>query len=332
MKSRKFKFTFNWALIIILLVLFVGISSLNSVFLSIDYLLEVMLRNIVEIGMMARAVTLIIITGGIDLSVGSTLVLSSMIGGIAALIGGSVLGIFAALLTGAACGFFNGFLIAKIKISPLVTTLATMYLYMGLARSISKGDSIYSYAGSEWFGNSEIMIPTNEYPYFFPMQIFYYAILAFVFWFILSKMTLGRKIYAIGLNENATAFSGVNTDKVKIIIYTISGLVAGFAGLIWLGRFTSIKYDAGTSLALKVVTIIVLGGTSIMGGIGDMKGTILATLIIAVLNSGLTVLNIPITTQTIVHGVILVISLVSYFILNERAIKSRIVELKKTGG
>ena len=323
MKGRKFKFTFNLALIIILLVLFCGISALNSVFLSFDYLVGVMLRNIVEIGMMALAVTLIIITGGIDLSVGSTLVLSSMIGGIAALHGGSALGIAVSLLVGAACGFFNGILIAKIKISPLVTTLATMYLYMGLARSISKGNSIYSHPGSHWFGTSEIA--------YIPLQIFYYAALALVFWFLLSKTTLGRKVYAIGHNENATNFSGVNTDKVKIIIYTISGLICGFAGLIWLGRFTSIKFDAGTSLALKVVTIIVLGGTSIMGGIGDMKGTILATLIIAVLNSGLTVLNIPITTQTIVHGVILVISLVSYFILNERVKKSRIVELKKPG-
>ena len=326
MKNRKFKFTFNWALIILLLVLFLGISALNSVFLSIDYLAGVMLRNIVELGMMALTVTLIIITGGIDLSVGSILVLSSMLGGIAALHGGSTLGVLAALLTGAVCGLFNGVLIAKIKISPMVTTLATMFLYMGLARSISKGDSIYSFEGSEWLGMSELPIADVAW---IPLQIFYYAILAVVFWFVLSKTSLGRKIYAIGHNENATIFSGVNTGKVKLIIYTLSGLMCGLAGLIWLGRFTSVKFDAGTSLNLKVVTIIVLGGTSIAGGIGDMKGTILATLIIAVLNSGLTVLNIPITTQTIVHGIILVISLITYFFLNERAKKSRVLELKK---
>jgi ribose/xylose/arabinose/galactoside ABC-type transport system permease subunit len=322
MKNKKFKFTFNWALIVILLLVFGAIAAMNSVFLSFDYLVGVMLRNIVEIGMMALAVTLIIITGGIDLSVGSILVLSAMIGGIAALRGGSALGIPAALLTGTICGLFNGFLIAKIKISPLVTTLATMYLYMGLARSISKGDSVYSYPGSQWLGTSEIA--------YIPLQIFYFAILAFIFWFVLSKTTLGRRLYAIGLNEQAAIFSGVNTSRVKIIIYTLSGLICGFAGLIWLGRFTSIKYDAGSSLALKVVTIIVLGGTSIMGGAGDMKGTILATLIIAVLNSGLTVLNIPIAAQTIVHGGILVISLVSYFILNRRVTRGRIVEIKGT--
>jgi ribose/xylose/arabinose/galactoside ABC-type transport system permease subunit len=326
MNSRKLKFTFNWALITILIVLFGGISAINSVFLSFDYLVGVMLRNIVEIGMMALSVTLIVITGGIDLSVGSSLVLSSMLGGIVALKGGSAAGVAAALLTGTLCGFFNGILIAKIKISPLVTTLATMYLYMGLARSISRGDSVYSYPATQILGTSEIA--------YIPLQIFYFALLCFVFWFLLAKTTLGRKLYAIGLNENAVNFSGVNTAGVKIAIYTISGLMSAFASLIWLGRFTSIKYDAGTSLGLKVVTIIVLGGTSILGGSGDMKGTILATLIIAVLNSGLTVLNIPIAAQTIVHGAILVISLVSYFVLNQRMLKSRIIQVSgapKTG-
>ncbi|MFP3089943.1 ABC transporter permease [Treponema sp. TIM-1] len=320
MKNRKIRFTFNGALVIILLVLFITIAAINSVFLSFDYLVGVMLRNIVELGMMALAVTLIIITGGIDLSVGSILVFSAMVGGIAAVHGGNVLGVVVALLSGTICGFFNGFLVAKIKISPLVTTLATMYLYMGLARSISGGDSVYSYPASQWFGTSEIA--------YIPLQIFYYAALAFVFWFVLAKTTLGRKLYAIGLNEQATNFSGINTGRVKLVIYTLSGFICALTGLIWLGRFTSIKYDAGTSLALKVVTIIVLGGTSIMGGIGDMKGTILGTLIIAVLNSGLTVLNIPIAAQTIVHGGILIISLVSYSVLNTRMIRRRVVEVK----
>jgi ribose/xylose/arabinose/galactoside ABC-type transport system permease subunit len=315
--------TFNWALALILILLLAVISSINTVFLSFDYLMGVMLRNIVELGMLSLAVTLIIITGGIDLSVGSTMVLSSMIGGLTALKLGSSAGVAAALLTGAACGLFNGFLVAKIKISPLVTTLATMYLYMGLARSFSKGDSVYAFPLSSWLGNTEL--------FRVPLQIFFFVILAAVFWFLLAKTTLGRKLYAIGLNEHAAAFSGIGTTRIKIFIYFLSGLVCAFAGLIWLGRFTSVKYDAGTSLGLKVVTIIVLGGTSIMGGIGTMTGTILATLIIAALNSGLTVLNIPIAAQTIVHGMILVISLVSYFILNQRSGKSQMVDLKSSG-
>ena len=316
----KFKFTFNWALLVIFVVLFAVISIINDVFLSYDYLVGVMLKNIVEIGMMALTMTLIIITGGIDLSVGSILVLSAMVGGIAATVGGDVLGIAVALVTGMACGLFNGFLIAKIKISPLVTTLATMYLYMGLARSFSKGDSVYSFPASEWLGYTEIAT--------IPVQLIIYAVLIVIFWFLLSKTTLGRKLFAIGLNENATIYSGINTGNVKIAIYFLSGLMCALAGLIWMGRFTSVKFDAGASLNLKVITIVVLGGTSIMGGIGDMKGTVLAALIIAVLNSGLTVLNMPIAAQTIVQGIILVISLVTFSIINSRMAKSRVVVLK----
>ncbi|AEF82417.1 ABC transporter permease [Leadbettera azotonutricia] len=311
-QKSKFKFTFNWILAAILVILFITISAINSVFLSFGYLAGIMLRNIVEIGLLALPGTLIVITGGIDLSMGSTLVLSAMVGGMAAVTFGSAGGIIATLLTGAGCGLFNGFLIAKIKISPMVTTLATMYLFMGLARSLSKGDSVYTYPASQAMGTTYIGGS-------FPLQIVFYIVLAFIFWFILSKTILGRSLFGIGLNENATYYSGVNTDRVKMITYLLSGLMCAFASIVWLGRFTSIKYDAGTSLGLKVVTVIVLGGTSILGGVGDMKSTILATFIIAVLNSGLTVLNIPITTQTIVHGMILVISLISYSVLNDKA-------------
>ena len=318
----KFKFTFNWALIIILVVLFVTIAAINPVFLSFDYLIGVMLRNIVEIGMMALAVTLIIITGGIDLSVGSTMVLSAMAGGIFAAKWGSALGVAVTLAVGMACGLFNGFLIAKIKISPLVTTLATMYLYMGLARSFSKGRSVYTYAASQWMGTKEIA--------YIPIQLFFYLILALIFWFILAKTTIGRKLFGIGLNEHAAIYSGINTSRTKILIYFLSGLICAITGLIWLGRFTSIKFDAGAALPLRVVTIVVLGGTSIMGGIGDIKGTVLAALIIAVLNSGLTVLRIPIAAQTIVQGSILVISLVCYSVINTRRVKKQVVKLKIT--
>jgi len=314
---KKFRFTFNFALFVIFAMLFILIAILNSNFLAPDYLIGVMLRNIVEIGLMALPVTLIIITGGIDLSVGSILILSAMAGGLAANSYGSTVGLIVTLLTGALCGLFNGLVIAKLKISPLVTTLATMFLFMGLARGISLGDSIYSFKISDFFGTTYLIG--------IPMQIFIYIALAVIFYLLLAKTTLGRSLYAIGLNENAAKYSGIKTDSVKIGIYVLSGLVCSVAALIWLGRFTSIKYDAGTSLNLKVVTVIVLGGTSILGGFGDMKGTIIATLIIAVLNSGLTVLNIPIDTQTIVHGSVLVISLIAYSIMTERVKQNRIV-------
>lgn len=321
MKIPKIKFSFNKALILLLILLFTVIASINSAFLSPDYFIGVMLRNIVEIGLMALPVTLIIITGGIDLSVGSILVVSAMVGGLAAKqFSSDVAGLVVTLATGCICGLINGLIIAKLKISPLVTTLATMFLFLGIARGLSTGDSVYSYDLSKFFGTTDIMG--------IPMQIYIYVVMAIIFTFVLSRGTLGRKLFGIGLNENATKYSGVNTDKAKIIIYVLSGLMCALAALIWLGRFTSIKYDAGMSLSMKVVTVIVLGGTSILGGYGDMKGTIIATLIVAVLNSGLTVLNIPIDMQTIVLGLVLVTSLVVYSILNERAKTKRIIEVK----
>lgn len=313
---KKIKLTYNIALLSIFIILFIAIAAININFFSFDYITAVMLRNIVEIGIIALPMTIIIITGGIDLSVGSTMILSSVFGGLVASVYGGAAGVIVCLITGALCGFINGIMIAKLKISPLVTTLATMYLFMGIARGISKGDSIYSFPQSEFLGRTEL--------FGIPLQIFIYIFFAVLFTVILSKSILGRIVFAIGHNEEATRFSGIDVNKVKIAIYTVCGIICAFAALIWLGRFTSVKYDAGVGINLKVVTIVVLGGASILGGAGDMKGTIIATLIIALLNSGLTVLNIPIDTQTIILGGVLVISLIVFALLNDKTKKARL--------
>lgn len=319
MEKRKgtLKFTFNMALFLIWIVIFAAISLSSPSFLKPEYIIHVMLRNIVEIGMVALPMTLIIITGGIDLSVGNIMILSAMLGGMAAVNMGAAAGIMVTLATGALCGLINGVIIAKAKISEMVTTLATMYLFLGLARGLSQGDSMYSYDFTNFMGNTSIAG--------IPLQIWLFVILAIIFVVLLSKTTFGRKLYSIGLNKNATKYAGVNTDRMQIIIYVICGLVCALAAFIWLGRFTSVKYDAGTSFNLKVITVVVLGGTSINGGVGDMKGTILGALIIATLNSGLTVLNIPIDVQTIVQGAVLMIALIAYAFVGARTKRKKIV-------
>ncbi len=320
MKKRTFKFSFNVALFLIWLLLFAFISIKAPNFLKPNYLISVMLRNIIEIGMVALPMTLVIITAGIDLSVGNILVLSCMLGGMAAGAAGDAVGALITLAVGLICGIINGIIIAKVKITPMVTTLATMYLYLGLARGITQGDSVYAFPLAAYLGNTVIAG--------LPIQIWIYLVLAVVFVYILSKTTLGRKIYSIGLNPNAAKYAGVKTDKILIGIYALTGVICALAALIWLGRFTSVKYDAGTNFNLKVITVVVLGGTSINGGIGDMKGTILGTLIIATLNSGLTVLNIPIDVQTIVQGAVLMVALIAYAVLNDRAKKRKIVAVQ----
>ena len=145
MKKRTFKFSFNVALFLIWLLLFAFISIKAPNFLKPNYLISVMLRNIIEIGMVALPMTLVIITAGIDLSVGNILVLSCMLGGMAAGAAGDAVGALITLAVGLICGIINGIIIAKVKITPMVTTLATMYLYLGLARGITQGDSVYAF-------------------------------------------------------------------------------------------------------------------------------------------------------------------------------------------
>lgn len=323
MKTKKFKFTYNMALFLIWIIIFafIGIKAPN--FLKPNYIINVMLKNIVEKGMVALPMTLIIISAGIDLSVGNILVLSCMLGAMVAASLGEIPAILISLLVGAVCGVLNGLVISKVKISPMVTTLATMYLYLGLARGLSEGESVYSY-------NLTTALGTTKIAGFLPLQIVIFVILAVVFVYLLHYTAWGRKLYAVGLNPNAAEYAGIDTNKMIMQLYTMAGVVCALAGSIFLGRFTSVKYDAGTNFNLNVITIVVLGGTSINGGVGSMRGTILATLIIATLNSGLTVLNIPIDVQTIVQGVVLMIALIAYAIVEVRSKKKKILKVEDT--
>lgn len=312
---------FDLALLVILLISFLGIASQNAVFLSRDYVIGVVLKNAIEIGFMALPMTIIIITGGIDLSCGNIMVLSSMLGGMAAVKSGSIVGILVTLSVGVLCGLLNGIVITKVRVPAMITTLATMYLYLGIARGISKGDSVCSYGATSFLGNEMVLG--------IPIQIYFYIVVAIIFVMILQKSTYGRKIFAIGLNEGATRYSGINTDKVILLAYVMEGVMASLAAMTWIGRFTSLKYDAGTNMHMKVITVVVLGETSIMGGVGDMKGTIIATLIIAVMTSGLTVMGIPYDAQTIVQGVVLLISLTAYALIGMRGKGNYLKTVKK---
>lgn len=312
---KKFKFSFNLVLLLIWAAIFVAIAAMAPTFLKPDYIINTMLRNIVEIGMVALPMTLIIITGGMDLSVGSMMILCAVFGGSAAAAWGTGAGVAVTILVGLACGLINGLIIAKAKISEMVTTLATMYLFMGLSRGYTEAGSVYAYHFASWMGNTEVLG--------LPIQIWIYAVLAVVFVLLLHHTAFGRKLFSIGLNSSAAKYSGVNVEKIKITLYVLCGLICALASFIYLGRFSSVKYDSGTNFNLKVITVVVLGGTSIVGGSGDMKGTLVATLIIATLNSGLTVLNIPIATQTVVQGTVLLIALVAFAIMNQAKSRRR---------
>ena len=231
-------------------------------------------KHLWEIAILALPMTLIIITGGIDLSVGSTMGLCAVVFGICHDETNSLwLSCGGCLISGAACGAVNGSLIARLKVHPLIITLATYAAFRGIAEGISQGVS-YSqfghtfgaFARGRWFG--------------FPIAGYIFLGLAMGSGLMLTTTWVGRFIYAIGHNERSARFSGVNVDRIRMSLYTFSGLLAGLATLFYVARFDTAKADAGSGIELDVITAVVVGGTSIYGGRGTIPGTVLGLLLI----------------------------------------------------
>jgi len=320
LRKRGTDINFVGSLLIILIVLFVAIGIANNVFFNSNYIINITIRNVMEIGLLALPMTLLAISNCIDFSIGATMILTIIAGGLVADAYGSIAGILAAILVGASCGLLNGLIIIKLKLAPIVVTFANMLLFVGIAEGITSGASVRTYGFATFMGNTRIAG--------LPLAIVVYAALAAVFCVVLMKTTFGRCIYVIGRNENTARYSGINVDRIKLALFVICGICCAVAGFFYLGRFTSIRFNADMALNLRVITIIVLGGVSVSGGMGDMRGTVIATLIIGVLNSGLTVLNIPISIQNIIHGSVLIISLTAYAFIIEKEKKRRIIHLK----
>ncbi|TFG61192.1 MAG: ABC transporter permease, partial [Spirochaetales bacterium] len=298
--------------IIVLVGLVLVFGIMEPVFFYPDVLLDVT-AIIGEIGIMALAMTFIITTGGIDLSVGYNLQLSAIVfGAVLAGTGSMLAAVVLAMLTGIVCGFFNGIIISKTKIPPLVTTLATMYLFRGISMIIAGTNS---YAG---FPEGFKKISTIDIFGVIPIQFFYFLVLFLLFNLFYVKGSLGRNLKGIGYNENVVIFSGIKTKRILLFIYTLMGLMCAFAALVYLGRLSAAKTSIGNDLNLQVITAVVLGGTSIMGGAGSIKGTFIGVLIIGVLRKGFTLLNFSGNIFNFTLGVILIASLIAYALIEER--------------
>ncbi|MCP4396217.1 MAG: ABC transporter permease [bacterium] len=296
--------------LLVVLILFFGI--LEPVFFYPDVLFDVT-AIMGEIGIMALPMTFIITTGGIDLSVGFNLQLSAIVFGAIYVNTQSVfLAVVLALITGTLCGAFNGIIISKTKIPPLVTTLATMYLFRGISMIIA-GTNTYS-----GFPDAFKKISTIDLFGVLPIQFIYFVVLFLLFNLFYMKGALGRNLKGIGFNEDAAQFSGINTKRVLFFIYTLTGLICALAALIYLGRLTAAKTSMGNDLNLQVITAVILGGTSIFGGNGSIKGTFIGVLIIGVLRKGFTLLNFSGNIFNFTLGIMLIASLIVYAIIEER--------------
>ncbi|MFC5559221.1 ribose ABC transporter permease [Ureibacillus thermophilus] len=286
-----------------LILLIIVVSIMNPSFLTISNIFNV-LRQVSISAIIAFGMTFVILTGGIDLSVGSTLALTGAVA--ASLLAGGIdpiISMGVALILGLILGAINGLIITKGKVAPFIATLATMTIYRGLTLVYSNGKPISGlgdHASFQLFGKGYLLgIPIPVIT-----TIFAFAVLAF----ILHKTTFGRRVYAVGGNEEAAKLSGINADRVKIAVYAISGFMASLSALILTSRLNSAQPTAGESYELDAIAAVVLGGTSLNGGKGWIFGTLIGALIIGVLNNGMNLIGVSSFWQQVVKGIVILLA------------------------
>lgn len=292
-------------LLICLIILLIAAGLLTPAMYSIDSIIS-MLRNNSVYALLAVGMMLIIITGGIDLSVGSTL---SMTGVITSLLMNQMpsmpvfIWLIVALVIGGICGFINGFLIGKLRMVPLIATLGTMYVYRGLSFLISGGKWLFPHQFTEgYIGLADTKI-LGLY------SIIWIAIISFIIVGIfLGYMPEGRRIYAIGTSSESTQVAGINEGNIKLMVYTIGGAFAGLSGMLYTANYAICYYGMGAGYEMQAIAICILGGVSIVGGKGRMDGVIIATLIMSIITYFISLLPGLSVWQDAIQGGIIIIA------------------------
>ncbi|MDO5744451.1 MAG: ABC transporter permease [Micrococcaceae bacterium] len=287
---------------LIVLVVFFGL--LNPLFLTPSNLSDILLSTVV-IGLLALGATFVIITGGIDLSVGTGMTLTSVIVGVTLTYMGLPLavGVIAGVLAGAAIGLVNGILISYLRIPSFIATLAMMMVAQGLALVISGTKPIYF---NDTPGFSQLALGKSIPGLIIPNAVFIFFIAAVIAGVVLAKTLIGRYTYSIGSNEQATELSGINVRRWKMWIYMLAGSFTGLAGVVIASRLNSAQPGQGAGYELQAIAAVVIGGTSLAGGKGSIIGTVIGALIMSVLTSGLRIINVPQEWQSVaIGGVIL---------------------------
>lgn len=301
--QRLVRFFVRWeAVLVVLLVgVFVLNASLSPFFLRRINLLNATF-NFMERAIMALPMMLIIIVGEIDISVAGTIAISSTMMGLAARAGAGIpVMIAVALGTGLLAGMLNAFIVLKFRVPSIAVTIGTMSLFRGISYAILGNQAITGYPielaslGQGYIGNTLIPVP-----------LVIFAVLAAIFGVTLHKSSLGRSFYAIGNNAVAAQFSGLPVDRYKAVLFSLNGLVAGFAAVLLTSRILSTRPNIATAWELEVVTLVVLGGVAITGGKGTIFGVLLSVFTIGYLRFGLSLINVPSQVVGIITGLLLV--------------------------
>jgi len=279
--------------------LFLVFSVLNGTFYQPSNLIDIMLQSSIN-AVIAVGMTLVIMTKGIDLSVGSIVGLSSMAAA-DMLSHGLLAGIGAGLLVGLVCGFLNGVLIARLKLPDFIVTLGTLSIFRGTALIYTDGQPIYGLAKEfrAIFAGRVLDIPT---PVLLALAV---AALAYL---LVRYTALGEQIIAIGGNEEAARLSGINIERVKVTVYTISGVLSSLAGFVLIARIGAAEPIGGSGFELQAIGSAVIGGASLFGGVGNPLGSLVGALTLGALQNGLTLMNVPSFWQYVASGTVVILA------------------------
>ena len=303
-RLKQFRFNFDtlrqYGIIIVFIILFIVLSSSSSAFASKRNVLNI-LDQASQVGLLAMGVTVPIIGGGFDLSLGAVYAASGSLAAVIARAGYPILGLVTGILLGIVLGYANGLVITKLHVNSFVATLATSQIIRGVAYVLTEGlliqvnDERFAALGRGYLLDAKIPI------YFF----FGFAILI---WFLLSKTAFGRYVFAIGGNEEAARLSGVRTDLVRTLTFTISGLSAGIAGVIAASRISTGQASVGDPLTMSAIAAVVIGGTSINGGEGAVWRTLVGVLLLQIISNGMNINNVPTFYQLVVEGAVILVA------------------------
>ena len=315
--KKSFKLTDTYILLVILVVLFAFFSLANKQFIAYNNI-STMLKNMVLTGVLALGLTPLMIARGLDISFGNSISFTSVVMAVLFTVGGLNLWLSLAIgvLVATLIGFINGLLIEKFDLIPIILTLGTMAILQALALVVA----------NTFTGTYSILMLTDQLYYFstrtflkIPYPLFVLIIFVAVFWFVLTKTKFGRIIYLIGANPKVAYLCGVKVTKVKILLYTFMGFVAGI-GAVLIVALTGVGMSYhGAKLSLPTLSAVLLGGISLMGGSGSVWGTLIGVLIVTVIFNGLSVLNVPSYYIQLFQGLALIIIVAAYEIRNKRA-------------
>jgi ribose transport system permease protein len=299
--TRAGRFVAEYGVLVVLAVLIVVMAIATPHFLTPANLINV-LRQVSINAIIACGMTLVIITAGIDLSVGSLVAMASCLAMLA--IGATdsdMLGILVGIAAGAAGGAFNGSLIAWARVPPFIMTLATLTIFSGIALISTGGAPIIRFTGDfRWLGQGVV--------FGIPVPVIVMVIVAMLTHVVLSRTAFGAAVYAVGGNEEAARLSGIAVKRVKFYVYVICGALTGLAAMILMGRLSSAQPNMGQGFELDAIAAVVLGGTSLMGGRGTVWGTLIGALVIGILNNGFNLLSIDPYFQLVAKGAIILLA------------------------